>query len=110
MQARIDGGETLRKAELMVDRFQTISPVDGSIVFERDFTSRNEIQRTLERAQSAFEAWRRLDLDDRRTRVERFIEVAVADAEAVAQELTMQIGRPIRDGGGEVRGWLERGR
>ena len=110
MQARIDGSETLRKAELMADRFQTVSPVDGSVVFKRDFPSRNEIQRTLDRAQSAFEAWRRVDLDDRRARVERFIELAVADAEAVAQELTMQIGRPIRDGGGEVRGWLERGR
>ncbi|MDH3200973.1 MAG: aldehyde dehydrogenase family protein [Myxococcales bacterium] len=94
----------------MADRFQTISPVDGSVVFERDFTSRNEIKQTLERARSAFEHWRRVDLDERRARVERFIELAVANTDAVARELTMQIGRPIRDGGGEVRGWLERGR
>ena len=110
MQVRIDGGDTLRNAKLMADRFQTISPVDGSVVFERDFTSRNEIKQTLERARSAFEHWRRVDLDERRARVERFIELAVANTDAVARELTMQIGRPIRDGGGEVRGWLERGR
>ncbi len=110
MQARIDASDTLRNAKRMADRFQTVSPVDGSVVFERDFTSRNEIQQTLEGARSAFEHWRNLDLDERRTRVERFIELAVADTDAVARELTMQIGRPIRDGGGEVRGWLERGR
>ncbi len=110
MQARIDDGETLRNAKLMADRFQTISPVDGSVVFERDFTSRGELQRALERAQSAFGTWRRVDLDERRARVERFIELAVDDADAAAHELTMQIGRPIRDGNGEVRGWLERGR
>jgi acyl-CoA reductase-like NAD-dependent aldehyde dehydrogenase len=42
--------------------------------------------------------------------VRRFVELAVHDADAVAQELTMQMGRPVRDGGGEVGGWLLRGR
>ena len=51
-----------------------------------------------------------MDLDERRTRVQRFVELAVEDADTVSHELTMQMGRPIRDGGGEVRGWLERGR
>jgi len=94
----------------MADRFQTISPVDGSVVFERSLTPRSEIKKTLERARTAFETWRRVDLDERRTRVQRFVELAVEDIDAVSHELTMQIGRPIRDGGGEVRGWLERGR
>ena len=93
----------------MADGFRTVSPVDGSVLFERDFTTRSEIERTLERAQSAFAAWRRVDLDERRARVQRFVELAVEDTDGVSRELTMQIGRPIRDGGGEVRGWLERG-
>ena len=42
--------------------------------------------------------------------VRRFVEAAVQDADGVAAELTMQMGRPIRDGGGEVGGWLLRGR
>jgi acyl-CoA reductase-like NAD-dependent aldehyde dehydrogenase len=42
--------------------------------------------------------------------VRRFVELAVHDADAVAQELTMQMGRPFRNGGGEVGGWLLRGR
>jgi acyl-CoA reductase-like NAD-dependent aldehyde dehydrogenase len=94
----------------MTSRFQTISPVDGSVVFERALDGADEVERTLTAADRAFDSWRRLDLDERRTMVRRFVELAVHDADAVAQELTMQMGRPFRDGGGEVGGWLLRGR
>jgi acyl-CoA reductase-like NAD-dependent aldehyde dehydrogenase len=94
----------------MTGSFQTISPVDGSIVFERTLASAEEIERALGSASKAFESWRQLDLEKRRTMVRRFVELAVHDKDAVAQELTMQMGRPIRDGGGEVGGWLLRGR
>jgi acyl-CoA reductase-like NAD-dependent aldehyde dehydrogenase len=90
--------------------FRTISPVDGSVVFERTLDGTSEIERTLAKARVAFESWRQLDLDERCTMVRRFGELAVHDTDAVAQELTMQMGRPIRDGQGEVGGWLLRGR
>ena len=101
------GWETLAP---MTGRFQTISPVDGSIVFERSLDGPEEIERTLTKSSTAFEAWRNLALDERRAMVRRFVELAVHDADAVAQELTMQMGRPVRDGAGEVGGWLLRGR
>lgn len=94
----------------MTGRFQTISPVDGSIVFERALDGATEIERTLARASKAIESWRQLGLEERCTMVRRFVELAVHDTDAVAQELTMQMGRPVRDGGGEVGGWLLRGR
>jgi acyl-CoA reductase-like NAD-dependent aldehyde dehydrogenase len=94
----------------MTASFQTISPVDGSIVFERALDGTDEIDRTLAAASKAFESWRQLDLRERCTMVRRFVELAVHDTDAVSQELTMQMGRPVRDGGGEVGGWLLRGR
>jgi len=94
----------------MTGSFQTISPVDGSVVFERALDGADEIERTLATANKAFDSWRQLDLDERCTMVRRFVELAVHDADAVAQELTMQMGRPFRDGGGEAGGWLLRGR
>jgi acyl-CoA reductase-like NAD-dependent aldehyde dehydrogenase len=42
--------------------------------------------------------------------VRRFVELAVHETDAVSQELTMQMGRPVRDGGAEIGGWLLRGR
>jgi len=94
----------------MTRRFHTISPVDGSIVFERALDGAEEIERTLTNARKAFEAWKERKLEERCTMVRRFVEFAVDDADAIAQELTMQMGRPVRDGGGEVGGWLLRGR
>jgi len=94
----------------MAASFRTISPVDGSIVFERTLDGAEEIERALAGASKAFESWRQLGLDERCTMVRRFVELAVHDIEAVSQELTMQMGRPVRDGGGEVGGWLLRGR
>jgi acyl-CoA reductase-like NAD-dependent aldehyde dehydrogenase len=94
----------------MTGSFRTISPVDGSIVFERSLDEADEVERVLCGAGEAFEAWRQLGLDERRTMVRRFVELAVHDADAVSQELTMQMGRPISNGGGEIGGWLLRGR
>jgi acyl-CoA reductase-like NAD-dependent aldehyde dehydrogenase len=94
----------------MTGSFQTISPVDGSVVFEHALAGAGEVERTLTASSNAFESWRQLDLEERRTMVRRFVELAVHDTDAVARELTMQMGRPVRDGGGEVGGWLLRGR
>ena len=94
----------------MTGRFRTISPVDGSTVFERALDGAEAIERTLASASRAFGPWRALRLEERCAMVRRFVELAVHDADAVAQELTMQMGRPVRDGGGEVGGWLLRGR
>ncbi|MFA9470935.1 MAG: aldehyde dehydrogenase family protein [Deltaproteobacteria bacterium] len=94
----------------MTATFRTISPVDGSVVFERALDGPGEVERVLADASKAFETWRQVDLDERCTMVRRFVELAVHDADAVAQELTMQMGRPVSDGGGEVGGWLLRGR
>ncbi len=94
----------------MTGSFKTISPVDGSTVFERSLDGPDEVERTLAAASAASESWRQIALDERCTMVRRFVELAVHDTDAVAQELTMQMGRPIRDGGGEAGGWLLRGR
>jgi acyl-CoA reductase-like NAD-dependent aldehyde dehydrogenase len=94
----------------MAKSFQTISPVDGSVVFERALNDPSEVEKTLARASEAFAQWRQTDLSTRCSLVRRFVEAAVADADSVAMDLTMQMGRPVRDGGGEVGGWLFRGR
>ena len=94
----------------MAKTFRTISPVDGSVVFEGALDDRARIEQTLARAQEAFLGWRQTPLSERCALVRRFVEAAVADVDSVALELTMQMGRPIRDGGGEVGGWLLRGR
>ncbi len=94
----------------MTKRFQTISPVDGSLVFERELDDTATIERTLARGRAAFTSWRQTELADRCSMVSRFVEAAVEESDGVAHELTMQMGRPIRDGAGEIAGWQLRGR
>lgn len=94
----------------MADGFQTISPVDGSVVFERAFDDGVAIGRVLARADEAFRSWRNVPLADRSALVRAFVDLAVKDEDAVSYELTMQMGRPIRDGAGEANGWRLRGR
>ena len=68
----------------MSGSFRTISPVDGSVVFERALDGRDEIEQTLAAANKAFGSWQQLDLDERCTMVRRFVELAVHDADALA--------------------------
>ena len=93
----------------MTKSFRTVSPVDGSIVFERALDGPADIDRALSRGAGAFRTWRETPLEQRCAQIRRFVEAAVADTQGVAHELTMQMGRPIRDGAGEVGGWLLRG-
>jgi len=107
---RLTRGLRCETLPAMSKSFQTISPVDGSVVFERALDGPAEIERTLEGGHAAYQSWSQTPLSERCALVRRFVEAAVDDADAVAHELTMQMGRPIRDGGGEVGGWLLRGR
>jgi acyl-CoA reductase-like NAD-dependent aldehyde dehydrogenase len=93
----------------MVDSFQTISPVDGSVVFERALDDAATVERALHRAERGFSTWRETSAQQRADLVRRFVDLAVDDEASVAEELTMQMGRPIRDGCGEVSGWRLRG-
>ena len=92
----------------MSNTFHTISPVDGSVVFEGRLTPPPDVERALDRADRARSSWRAVDLETRLAVVMDFVARAVDPAESIASELTMQIGRPVKDGAGEVRVWLDR--
>jgi acyl-CoA reductase-like NAD-dependent aldehyde dehydrogenase len=89
---------------------QTISPVDGSVYVERDFTAPPEIEAALERAVAAQRAWREISVAERAAACRRFCDAFEAQRDAIALELTWQMGRPLRYTPNEVRGTVERAR
>jgi acyl-CoA reductase-like NAD-dependent aldehyde dehydrogenase len=89
---------------------RTISPVDGSVCVERALASAAEIDAALSAAQQAQRRWRAVPLVERAAVLTRFCEAFEARGPQIAQELTLQIGRPIRYAPSEVRGTLERAR
>jgi len=90
---------------------RTISPVDGRIYVERTLAGPEELEQTLAQATRAQKAWAQTPLHERLAIVERMVEVMLGAVEAVAEELTWQMGRPIRYSPKEIQGgFAERAR
>jgi acyl-CoA reductase-like NAD-dependent aldehyde dehydrogenase len=88
---------------------KTVSPVDGSVVVERPRTADGQIEAALARAVSAQKHWRQVAVRDRVAIVRKMVEWCVARADAIGEELTRQMGRPIAYTPNEIRrGFQER--
>ena len=87
---------------------KTISPVDGSIYVERETAASSHISDVLEQASRAQQSWKNTALEERKRLCAVAVEAFVADQERICQELTWQMGRPIRYGIGEINGFVER--
>lgn len=89
---------------------KTVSPIDGSVVCERPLAGAAEIASALKAARKAAPAWRNTPVAERCALMTRFVEAMEARKAAIAEELTKQMGRPIRYTPGEVGGLAERSR
>jgi acyl-CoA reductase-like NAD-dependent aldehyde dehydrogenase len=89
---------------------RTISPIDGSVVAERSYATDAEIAHALAHARAAQARWRETPLAERAAYCARFVDAFVAQRDAIAHEITLQIGRPIAHSPGELRGFEERAR
>ncbi len=94
----------------MTETLQIISPVDGSLYAERPLADDAAIVATLERARAAQRMWRRVPLAERCRFAAAFTDAMVAERGRVAELLAWQMGRPVSQGGDEMRGFEERAR
>ncbi|MBL4849720.1 MAG: aldehyde dehydrogenase family protein [Planctomycetes bacterium] len=85
------------------------NPYDESVVCElaSDHASRDEILTGLVAAQ---QAWRQVPLAERVAAIESALELFRTEREAIARDVTRQMGKPIREALGEVDTCLTRGR
>jgi acyl-CoA reductase-like NAD-dependent aldehyde dehydrogenase len=89
---------------------KTVSPVDGSLYCERALARPDEVNAVLGRAAHAQRMWRAVPVAERAAICTRFCEQFESRGDALALELTWQMGRPIRYAPSEIRGTLERAR
>jgi acyl-CoA reductase-like NAD-dependent aldehyde dehydrogenase len=93
----------------MGERQQTISPVDGSVYTEYELASAGAIDRILDAAAAAHRQWKAVPLDERAAICRRAAQLMVDAADAIATELTWQMGRPVAQSPFEIRrGFQER--
>ncbi len=90
----------------MANTFQVISPVDGSVYLERAFADGSAIERALAQAASAQADWKRIPVTERAALCRRAVQYLLDHADEIAEELTRQMGRPIRYTPMEIRGGL----
>ena len=88
----------------MSESLKTISPVDGRAYVERALAGPKQIAETLARAAAAQKEWKKTALADRQKALLKAVEAFVAHKDKIAEEITWQMGRPIGQSPGEVRG------
>ncbi|MBC9249239.1 aldehyde dehydrogenase [Pseudomonas alcaligenes] len=93
-----------------MNTIRLISPVDGSLYAERPCASSTQLQQALSEAQQAQRAWRELSIEQRASYCLKAVDAMLAMGAEIAPELAWQMGRPVRYGAGELRGFEERAR
>ena len=94
----------------MKTSFSVISPVDGQVLLSRDYARADQITAALQAAKTAQAGWHATPLVERQAKVAASIDWLEAHSAEVAEAITRQMGRPISQSPGEVRGLAERGR
>ena len=89
---------------------KTISPVDGKVYVERPLATKKELDKTLGLSVKAQKQWRALPLEKRQEYITRIVDAFISSKQKIAEELTRQMGRPIRYTPLEVDRFEERAR
>ncbi len=84
--------------------------MDGSLYAERELAGPNEIAARLGAARRAQAEWRHIAAEERADVCTRFVDAFVANSREIAAEISWQMGRPLSQSPGEVRGFEERAR
>ena len=94
----------------MTAKIQLISPVDGRVYVERDRADAAQIEQALTAAASAQALWKQYPLNERAAFCSAVVEAMLSMQADIVPELAWQMGRPVRFGAGELRGFAERAR
>ncbi|MHC8395554.1 aldehyde dehydrogenase family protein [Pseudomonas sp. LB3P93] len=94
----------------MTATIQLISPVDGRVYAERRCADAAQIEQALTAAATAQTQWKRRPLSERADFCSAAVDAMLAMKDEIVPELAWQMGRPVRFGAGELRGFEERAR
>lgn len=89
---------------------RTLSPVDQSVVVERQATSAGQLDDIFARSATSFVSYKSTSLESRIKIAARFLDLLEENVDTLAKEITLQMGRPLRYTPIEVRTAVARGR
>jgi acyl-CoA reductase-like NAD-dependent aldehyde dehydrogenase len=94
----------------MTQTAKIISPIDGSVFAERATATANEVAQALNAAATAQRSWRNTPLVERAEICLRAVDAMLVMQDEIVPDLAWQMGRPVRYGAGELRGFADRAR
>ena len=86
---------------------KTITPIDNTVYVEREYHS-NKIEPTINNSVKAQKDWANLNVSERVKFLKNFVDDFLSRGDAIGEELSRQIGRPISQAAGELNGFKER--
>tara|TARA_B110000037_G_scaffold81302_1_gene96874 strand:+ start:584 stop:1960 length:1377 start_codon:yes stop_codon:yes gene_type:complete len=86
---------------------KTITPIDNTVYIEREYHS-DKIEQTIDNSIKAHKEWGNLEVSERVKLLKNFVEDFLSREDLISEELSRQIGRPISQGAGELKGFKER--
>lgn len=89
---------------------KTVSPVDGRVYVERTLPRDEEVLDAVEKARVAQLEWKLVSLEERADLLTAMVEAVIKKSGIISEELSWQMGRPIRHSPLELRGFEERSR
>jgi len=94
----------------MPQTFSVISPIDGKVYVERAYASQTDIAEVLRSSRDAQLLWQAVPVAQRAKICLGLVDALLAKQEHISEELSWQMGRPIRYGVSELNGFAERAR
>ncbi len=94
----------------MTESIKCISPVDGRVYVSRPVATKKQIAAMFQAAHAAQDKWKRLPIAERAAYCTAAVDAMLAMKAEIVPELAWQMGRPVRYGAGELRGFEERAR
>ncbi|MEC7242355.1 MAG: aldehyde dehydrogenase family protein [Myxococcota bacterium] len=88
--------------------FEVRSPGSGEVLLTRPFATAAESERVLALSEAAKAQWRGLSLERRLALVEKMVEHFSSREAQLGRELSEQMGRPLSQTAGEIRGFAHR--
>ena len=85
-----------------------ISPVDGRVYAQRALADGQEIESALAKAEAAQAKWASTDMATRQQLITAMLAIIDQQRDVIGEELAWQMGRPVRYGGNEINGFMER--
>lgn len=84
------------------------SPFSQAVVGEYKFDSMDSVSQKLSNAERAQVQWKKISLPERIQKVQFALDYFVKNKDQIARDISLQMGRPISQAGGEINGLLER--